>query len=80
MYKRRTSVICTMLRCFLLLSCSGAPTPAKQATATSISAKPFPSPTPYPMPTLTAVAPKRYTLHTVSKEKGGFIDEYITGD
>jgi len=70
MYKRRTRVICTMICCFLLLSCSGAPTPVSQATATAISTKPFPSPTPSPTPTPTAVAPKRYTLHMVLQGVG----------
>jgi sugar lactone lactonase YvrE len=70
MYKRRTSVICTMLCCFLLLSCSGAPAPVSQATATPSSTKLPPSPTPSPTPTPTAVAPKRYTLHMVLQGVG----------
>ncbi len=70
MHKRRTSVICTILCCFLLLSCSGSPAPTATATATPTSTKPPPSPTPSPTPTPTAVAPKRYTFHMVLQGVG----------
>src|SRR5690242_17289739 len=65
MYKRRASVICTMLCCLLLLSCGSSPSPVSQTTATPISTRPLPSPTPSPTPTPTGGAPKRYTLHMV---------------
>lgn len=75
MHRYRTSVICTILCCCLMLaSCNASSTssPTPQATATPAPTKiiPTPTPSPLPTPTPTTAAPKNYTMRVLLQGTG----------